>query len=169
MTSAWPDPTGSPAPGSYGRVVATSRAAGRGYDACRPSLKLTWRRVDSGPSDAKKRHPMAHKGHKVIADEGRAKNKAETRPRPTLGALPASCRLHAQHPGRLAPRRTAHKVSIGPCSGMPPHTLQPLPPLLTDPPACTLYAMPKGPSWASWGRRHGGATLRRAPERPHVV
>ena len=103
---------------------------------------------------------MAHKGHKVIADEGRAKNKAETRPRPTLDALSVSCRLHAQHPGRLAPRRTAHKVSIGPCSGMHPHTLQPLPPLLTDPPACTLYAMPKGPFWASWERRHGRAACR---------
>ena len=41
---------------------------------------------------------MAHKGHKVIADEGRAKNKAETRPRPTLGALPASCRLPCAAP-----------------------------------------------------------------------
>ena len=103
---------------------------------------------------------MAHKGQNVIVDEGRAKNKAKARPRPTLGALPVSCRLHAQHPRRLAPRRTAHKVSIGPCSGMPPHSPQPLPPLLTDPPACTLYAMPKGPFWASWERRHGRAACR---------
>ena len=160
MTSTSSDPAGSPAPGSYDRVLGLSRAAGRGSDACRPSLNLT---------DAKESVPRAHKGQHAIGDEGRAKNKAEFRPRPTLGALPASCRLHAQHPGRLAPRRTAHKVSIGPSSGMPSHTLQPLPPLLTDPPACTLYAMPKGPSWASWRRRHGRATLRRAPERPRVV
>ena len=39
MTSTWSDQDSQPAPGSYGRVAATSRAAGRGYDACRLSLR----------------------------------------------------------------------------------------------------------------------------------
>ena len=104
-----------------------------------------------------------------VGNEDREKVDDRRRRRPTLRAWSVLCRLDASWHRMLAPRRATVDVSIGACSGMPPHTLQPLPSLLTDPPACTLYAMPKGPSWASWGRRHGGATLRRAPERPHVV
>ena len=112
---------------------------------------------------------MAHKGHQVIADEGRAKIKAETRPRPTLGALPVSCRLHAQHPGRLAPRRTAHKVNIVPCSGMPPHTPLLFSSLLIDPPACTPIRHAQGAILGLLGAPAWTRGVPPAPERPCVV
>ena len=95
----------------------------------------------------------------MVQNEGRDKSKDHLDDRATSTSCAVSSRHDASRPARLAPRRPTLDVSIGACSRMPRHTLQPLPRLLADAPSFTLYGLQRGTSLASWEARDDTGTL----------
>ena len=136
MTSTCSQQAGQPAPACPRKVQATAKAAGSGLDALklRPRVILANLGVlEQGrmrmQSESCESLSMLPSGPGVVSWSV-VKAVKRTDVLVDVHDLSSSCltvvHLAAEQPEPLAPRRAMLDVSVGACSSMPRHTLQPL-------------------------------------------